>query len=104
VDHHRPRPGCFQRQMVGKAVVRIRASINRIPVLRETGEAGGTWRGKRGALNVAAVVVTVTVTLVPELPAVTGLGETEQAASAGAPLHTNVTLPDIPPWPPTLNV
>jgi hypothetical protein len=62
-------------------------------------------RGReRGALTEGAVVVTVTVTLVAELPAVTGFGETVQVASEGAPVQVKVTVPDKPPSPPTLKV
>jgi hypothetical protein len=43
------------------------------------------------------VVVTVTVTLVAELPAVTGFGETVQVASEGAPVQVKLTVPDNPP-------
>src|ERR1035438_9305465 len=46
-----------------------------------------------------AVVVTVTVTLVAELPGVTGLGETVQVASEGAPMQMNVMGWFNPPSP-----
>ena len=58
----------------------------------------------RGAVTEGAVVVTVTVTLVAELPAVAGFGETVQVASEGAPAHVKFTAPDNPPSPPTLKV
>jgi hypothetical protein len=39
-----------------------------------------------------ALVVTVTVTLVAELPGVSVLGETVQVASEGAPVQAKLTL------------
>lgn len=39
----------------------------------------------------AAVVVTVTVTLLAEAPGVTVLGETTHGASDGAPVHVRLT-------------
>ena len=51
-----------------------------------------------------AVVVTVTVTLVAEFPAVAGFGETAQVAAEGAPVQVKFTAPDNPPSPPTLKV
>jgi hypothetical protein len=59
---------------------------------------------ERGALIDGAVVVTVTVTFVAELAAVTGLGETVQVASEGAPLQARLTLWLNPPSPVTLRV
>ena len=59
---------------------------------------------ERGAVIVGAVVETLTVTLVTEAPGVTGLRETVQEASEGAPSQVNVIGPDIPPWPPTLRL
>jgi len=53
---------------------------------------------------VGAVVVTLTVTLVAEFPTVNGFGEVVQVASEGTPVQVNVTVPDIPPCPPTLSV
>jgi hypothetical protein len=55
-------------------------------------------------MSEGAVVVTVTVTLVAELPAVTGFGETVQAASEGAPVQAKLTLWLNPPSPPRLKV
>ena len=57
-----------------------------------------------GVASEAAVVVTVTVTVVAELPTVIGLGETVQLASVGAPAQVKLTVPLMPPAPPTLNV
>ena len=51
-----------------------------------------------------AVVLTLTVTLVAELPAVVGFGETVQVASEGAPVQVKLTVPDSPPSPSTLRV
>ena len=67
------------------------------------GRTGGISR-ERGGLSEGAVVVTVTVTGVAELPAVAGLGDTAQVASEGAPVQVKVTVPDNPPSPPTLKV
>ena len=53
-------------------------------------------------MTLGGLVVTVTVTLVAELPRVTGFGETVQFASEGAPVQVKVTVPDRPPCPPTL--
>jgi hypothetical protein len=95
--------GWFRRVMTPAIAPRTKASINKS--LR-TGDMGGTGlRGwERGTPTEAAVVVTLTVTFVAELPAVTGFGETVQTASEGAPVQVKVTVPDNPPWPPTLNV
>jgi len=54
----------------------------------------------RGASSEGAVVLTVTVTLVP---GAAGLGETVQVAPEGAPVQVKDTVPDIPPKLPTLN-
>jgi hypothetical protein len=51
-----------------------------------------------------AVVVTFTVMLVGVLPAVTGLGETVQVASEGAPVQVKLTVPVNPSLPSTLKV
>jgi hypothetical protein len=69
----------------------------------ESGGAGGSSR-ERGALIEGAVVVTLTVTFVAELPAVNGFGETVQVASEGAPVQVKATLWLNPPSPATLNV
>lgn len=58
----------------------------------------------RGTLSDGAVVVTVTVTLVAELPAMAGFGETAQVAPEGAPAQVKATAPDMPPCPPTVKV
>ena len=70
--------------MAHAIAARTKASINRPLTLGDRGGTGGRGR-ERGALTEAAVVVKVTVTLVAELPAVTGFGETVQVASEGAP-------------------
>lgn len=51
------------------------------------------WRGGkvRGTFADEAVVVTVTVTLVAELPTVAGFGEAVQVDSEGAPAQVKVT-------------
>ena len=102
-DCHRLTPGWFRRTMAQAIAARTKASINRPFRPGDRGGTGGSGR-ERGALTEAAVVVTVTVTLVAELPAVTGFGETVQVASEGAPVQVKVTVPDNPPSPPTLKV
>jgi hypothetical protein len=89
--------------MAQAIIARIKPSIN-TPL--GAGKRGGTaGRGReRGELTEAAVVLTVTVTLVAQLPKVAGFGETVQLASAGSPVHVKVTIPAIPPWPPILKV
>jgi len=82
---------------------RPKLSINKFLKPGDCGATGGSGR-KRGAVAEGAVVVTVTVTVVAELPAVAGFGETVQVASEGAPAQVNATVPDNPPSPPTLNV
>jgi hypothetical protein len=76
--------------MAHAIAAKAKASINR-PL--RPGERGGTrGRGReRGVLTEGAVVVTVTVTFVAELPAVTGFG-TVQVASEGAPVQVRLTL------------
>jgi len=96
VDRHRLRPGWFRRPMAHAITARTKASINR-PL--RPGNSGGTEGSgrERGALTEGAVVVTVTVTFVAELPAVSGLGETVQVASEGAPVQAKVTVWFDPP-------
>ncbi len=103
VDCHRPTPDWFRRLMAHAIAARTKASINK-PL--KPGDRGGTGeRGReRGVPTEGAVVVTLTVTLVAELPAVTGLGETVQVASEGAPVQVKLTVPVNPPSPPTLKV
>jgi len=103
VDSHRLTPGWFRRPMAHAIAVRTKASINK-PLRRgNRGETGGSGR-KRGALTEAAVVVTLTVTFVAELPGVNGLGETVQVASDGAPEQVKLMLWLNPPSPATLKV
>lgn len=102
-DCHRVRTDGFRRMMAHAIAARTMASIDKPLRPGDSGGTGGSGR-ERGALTEAAVVVTVTVTLVAELPAVAGFGETVQAASEGAPVHVKVTVPDNPPSPPTLKV
>ena len=82
---------------------RAKASTNRPLTAGQRGGLGGSRR-ERGTLSEGAVVVTLTVTAVAELPRVAGLGETAQVASEGAPVQVKVTLPDNPPSPPTLKL
>ena len=103
VDCHRLRPSLFRRTMTHIIAARIKASIRR-PV--GPGEGGGTGRRgrERGALADGAVVVTVTVTLVAELPTGAGFGETVQVASEGAPVQVRLMLWFNPPSPASLKV
>ncbi len=103
VDCHRPTPGWFRRMMAHAIAAKTKASINKPLRPGDRGGTGGIGR-KRGALTEGAVVLTVTVTLVAVLPAVTGLGATVQVASEGAPVQAKVTVPVNPPSPPTLKV
>jgi hypothetical protein len=80
-----------------------KASINRPLKPCERGGTRGSGR-ERGALTEAAVVVTVTVRFVAELPTVTGFGETVQVASEGAPVQVKLVLWLNPPSPLTLKV
>jgi len=82
---------------------RIKANINRPLRPGKRGGTGGRGR-ERGAPTEGAVVVTLTVIFVAELPGVTGLGETVQVASEGAPVQVKLTLWLNPPTPPTLKV
>ena len=78
-----------------------------MPAKRTTSKSRGWGPGRgergdvRGASAEGAVVVTVTVTLVPALA---GLGETVHVASEGAPVQAKDTVLDNPPKLPTLNV
>jgi hypothetical protein len=86
---------------MGHAIAaRSKASINRPLKPGIRGGAGGSGR-ECGALSEAAVVVTLTVTLVAVLPAVTGFGETVQVASEGALVQPMVTVWLNPPCPST---
>jgi hypothetical protein len=91
VDRHRLARGWFWGLMAHAIAVRTKASTNRPPKPGERGGAGGRCL-ERGAFAEGAVVVTLTVTLVAELPGVTRLGETVQVASEGAPLQVKLTL------------
>lgn len=66
--------------------------------------AGGRRGETRGATSEGAVVETETVMLVAELPGVSGLGETVQVASEGAPLQVKLTAWLRPPRLPTAKV
>jgi len=89
--------------MVHAMAARIKANINRPLRPGKRGGTGGRGR-ERGAPTEGAVVVTLTVIFVAELPGVTGLGETVQVASEGAPVQVKLTLWLNPPTPPTLKV
>ena len=98
MDRHWPPQG-WVRHMIAHAIdARTKATINRPLRPSDSGGAGGSGR-ERGALNEGPVVATLTVIFVAELPGVTGLGETMQVASAGAPLQAKVTLWLNPPCP-----
>jgi hypothetical protein len=77
--------------MAHTIAARSRASINRPLRPGDRGGTGGRGR-ERDALTEGVVVVTVMVTLVAELPAVSRFGETAQAASKGVPVQVRVTV------------
>ena len=81
---------------VQASAANIDVSANR-PV--RSGESGRTGGQGRGVLCEGAVVVTVTVILLAELPAVSGFGKTVQVESAGAPVQVKVIAPVSPPSP-----
>ena len=89
--------------MAHAVAARTKASINRPLRPGDSGATGGSCR-ELGALIEGAVVVTLTVTFVAELPTVSGFGVTVQVASEGAPVQVKATAPDNPPSPPTLKV
>jgi len=89
--------------MAHAIAARANASINRPLKPGDKGGSGGSGR-ECGALAEGAVVVTLTVILVAEVPGVTGLGETVQVASEGAPVQVKLTLWLNPPSPPTVKV
>jgi hypothetical protein len=77
--------------MAHVTAARAKASINRPLRPGDSGGTGGSGR-ERGALREGAVVVTLTVIFVAELPGVSALGETVQVASEGAPVQVKLTL------------
>jgi hypothetical protein len=89
--------------MAHAIAARAKASINRPLRSGDRSGAGGSGR-ERGAPTEGAVVVTLTVILVAELPGVTVLGETVQVTSEGAPVQLKLTLWLNPPSPATLKV
>ena len=103
MDFHRLTPGWFRRPMPHAINARTKASINRLLRPGDRGGTGGSGR-ERGVLTEGAVVVTLTMIFVAELPGVNGLGETVQVASEGAPVQVKPTLWLNPPSPPTLKV
>ncbi len=100
---HRLKPDRFQRATAKTVAARSSAS-SRIPLRPgDSGRTGGRGR-ERGAPAEGAVVGTVTVMVVGELPTVAGFGETEQLDSAGFPEQEKATVPDNPPRPPVLKL
>lgn len=93
----------MRRRMAHVIATRTKARINKPLMPGKRGGTGGRGR-ERGAPTAGAVVVTLTVIFVAELAGVTGLGETVQAASEGAPVQVKLTLWLNPPSPPTLKV
>jgi hypothetical protein len=89
--------------MAHAIAARAKASMNRPLRPGDRGGAGGSGR-ERGAVTEGAVVVTLTVTFVAELPGVSVLGETVQVASEGAPAQVKLRLWLNPLSPPTLKV
>jgi hypothetical protein len=102
VDCHRLTPGWFLRTMAHAIAERTKASINRPLRPGARGGTGGMGRD-RGTLTEGAVVVTLTVTFVAELPTVTGFG-TVQVAPEGAPVQVRLTLWLNPPSPAIVKV
>jgi hypothetical protein len=95
-DCHRLTPGCFRRPIAHDIAASAKASSNRPLKPGDRGKTGGRGR-ERGALAEGAVVRTVTVTVVAELPAISGFGETVQLVSAGAPVQEKLIVPANPP-------
>jgi hypothetical protein len=93
-------PTWLQRTTAQTIKARTKASSSRFRRSGDSGGAGGSGR-ERGVINDAAVVVTITVTLMGVLPAVTGFGVIVQVASEGTPAQVKVTVPVNPPCPPT---
>jgi hypothetical protein len=83
-------PGWLQFQAAQAAPLRNSASITRLSGQGVSGRVGGKGR-ERGALTEGAVVVTVTVTFVPELLGVSEVCESWQVASEGAPVQAKLT-------------
>ena len=102
MDRHRLTPGWVRCPMAHAIAAKAKASINRPLRAGDRGGTGGSGR-KRGALAEGAVVVTLTVIFVAELPTVTGVG-TVQVASEGAPVQVKLTLWLNPPSPAALKV
>jgi hypothetical protein len=96
VDFHPPTPALHRRPKAHAIIAKSKVTVSISLRPGDMGETGGSGR-VRGVPTEGAVVVTVTVTLVAELPAVAGFGETVQVASDGAPAQVNVTGPDNPP-------
>lgn len=94
--------GC-RRRTIRTSTAKNRVSNSNRHMPFDTGRIGSNGRKRREPPE-AAVVVTVTVSVVAELASVTWLGETVQLASEGAPVHVNVNDPDIPPSPLVLSV
>jgi hypothetical protein len=60
--------------------------------------------GSCGTTSAGAVVVTLTIRGTASMPSIVAMaGETEHAASPGAPPHVNVTVRLNPPWGVTLS-
>jgi hypothetical protein len=100
---HRLTPGWLPRATAKTVAARSRAT-SRMPLRPgDRGRTGGRGR-EGGAPAEGAVVGTVTVIVVGELPTVAGFGETEQLDSAGFPVQEKATVPDNPPRPPVLKL
>jgi hypothetical protein len=95
VDCHRRTPSWFRRPTTHAIAARAKANISTPLKFGDSG-TGGSCR-ERGALTEGAVVVTLTVMFVEELPGVIELGEAVQVASEGAPVQVKPTLWLNPP-------
>jgi hypothetical protein len=82
--------------MAHAIAARTKASINRPLRPGDRGGTGGSGR-ERGTLSEGAVVATLAVIFVAELPGVTEFGETVQVDSEGAPVHVKLTVWFNPP-------
>ncbi|MGD1158567.1 MAG: hypothetical protein ABSA41_22460 [Terriglobia bacterium] len=96
VARRRLTSGWHQPRTVQTTAAKAKASMTKPTGPGKSGLAGGRGR-ERGALTEGAVVVTVTVIFVAELPGVSVLGDTVQVDFEGAPAQVKLTLWLNPP-------